>query len=546
MGEDPAMASYNFPIAVVGIGCRMPGGVNDTKAFWKALIEGKECIQDIPPERWAIDNFYDEDHTSQGKMVTKRCGFIDNVNDFDNLFFKISPREAASMDPQQRSSVRSYMGSFRRRRSSSCRRGSYYTVIKGSLIADNGNSSSLTMPSVPAMEYVMTETYKKFGVPCLGSISWKPMAPEHHRRSNGGRSNRKSFAPKRNTPLKFGSIKGNFGHTEIAAGTASAIKIALMMENRMLVPTINFVKPNHMIDMDAWKLNLLTEAEPFSDEKYIIGLNSFGFAGALAHCIFEEPPKIKQREPSSSCGWHFGEDSKEGKAILVPLSAKSPEAVVAVARQWSDFENERDALGVVSWLATHRTHFDYRMSVIANSGQQFRNQLHDFIESGSSDKVLTTTVYSNEKPKVCLIFPGQGQQWVDMGRQLYQTEEIFKNVIDACDAIFEEISGWSLLRDRRLFVKATEGEVVGKEVFNDLEVSQPAILFLQIAYFRLLEYWGVVPDAIVGHSLGEVAAAYAAGGLTLEEAILVIYIRSVEQGKTEGNRQHGGTKNEFR
>lgn len=410
-----------------------------------------------------------------------------------------------------------------------------YTVIKGSLIADNGNSSSLTMPSVPAMEYVMTETYKKFGVPMsrvnfveahgTGTPVGDPMEAE---------AIGKSFAPKRNTPLKFGSIKGNFGHTEIAAGTASAIKIALMMENRMLVPTINFVKPNHMIDMDAWKLNLLTEAEPFSDEKYIIGLNSFGFAGALAHCIFEEPPKIKQREPSSSCGWHFGEDSKEGKAILVPLSAKSPEAVVAVARQWSDFENERDALGVVSWLATHRTHFDYRMSVIANSGQQFRNQLHDFIESGSSDKVLTTTVYSNEKPKVCLIFPGQGQQWVDMGRQLYQTEEIFKNVIDACDAIFEEISGWSLLRDRRLFVKATEGEVVGKEVFNDLEVSQPAILFLQIAYFRLLEYWGVVPDAIVGHSLGEVAAAYAAGGLTLEEAILVIYIRSVEQGKLKG------------
>lgn len=410
-----------------------------------------------------------------------------------------------------------------------------YTVIKGSLIADNGNSSSLTMPSIPAMSYVMTETYKKFGVPMsrvnfveahgTGTPVGDPMEAE---------AIGQSFAPNRDKPLKFGSIKGNFGHTEIAAGTASAIKIALMMENRMLVPTINFVEPNHMIDMDAWKLDLLTDVEPFTDEKYIIGLNSFGFAGALAHCIFEEPPKIQESQPSSSCGWKFGDDSTEGKAILVPLSAKSPEALVAVAKQWSDFQNERDALSIVSWLATHRTHFDNRLSVIAKSGQQFRNQLREFIDNGSSDQVLTATVYSNEKPKICIIFPGQGQQWVDMGRQLYQTEEVFRNSIDECDQIFEKISGWSITRDRHIFVKTNDEQVVSKEVFNDLEVSQPAILFLQVAYFRLLKHWGVVPDAIVGHSLGEVAAAYAAGGMTLEEAVLAIYIRSVEQGKLKG------------
>ncbi|WP_411025466.1 beta-ketoacyl synthase N-terminal-like domain-containing protein, partial [Salmonella sp. s55004] len=91
-----------FPVAIVGIGCRMPGGINTTDKYWDVLKEGRECIQDIPPDRWVIDSFYDPDQTKQGKMATKRCGFIDDVNGFDNLFFKISPREAASMDPQQR------------------------------------------------------------------------------------------------------------------------------------------------------------------------------------------------------------------------------------------------------------------------------------------------------------------------------------------------------------------------------------------------------------------------------------------------------------
>lgn len=679
MGDSTGdMASRCFPIAVVGIGCRMPGGINDTKAMWEALKEGRECIQEIPPDRWVCENFYDEDQTRQGKMVTKRCGFVDNVNDFDNLFFKISPREAASMDPQQRhllevtweafedagivpeklgkdcgvfvgigmmdhaiqitdtsvtdaytltgiahsvaSNRISYCFDFQGPSYSvdtacasgltamhlactslwnkECKVGlvascnlislpditvafsalgvlspdgrcspfsntangyvrsegwnslilkpldqamadgdHIYTVIKGSVIADNGRSSSLTMPSVSAMTSVMTETYQKFSIP-MSSVNFleahgtgTPVGDPMEAEAIG-----KSFSPQRSTPLKIGSIKGNFGHTEIAAGTASAIKIALMMENRTLVPTINFVEPSDHIDMEGWKLDVLTKCEPFTEDKYIIGLNSFGFAGALAHCIFEEPPKQKPLQPKGpSAGWTFGGNNEECKSIVVPLSAKSPEALVAVAKQWINFESDRDAMSVVAWLATHRTHFDYRMSVVASSGQQFRNQLSEFVEKGSNEGVLTATVYSHEKPKVCIIFPGQGQQWVDMGRQLYQTEEVFRNSIDECDRIFQTISGWSLLRDRSLFVKQPDGEEpIGTEVFNDLEVSQPAILFLQIAVYKLLKHWGVIPDVVVGHSLGEVAAAYACGGLTLEEALHVIYIRSVEQGKLKG------------
>ncbi|WP_411016643.1 acyltransferase domain-containing protein, partial [Salmonella sp. s51944] len=188
-------------------------------------------------------------------------------------------------------------------------------------------------------------------------------------------------------------------------------------------------------------------------------------------------------------------------------------------KQWSDFESDRDAVGVVSWLATHRTHFDYRMSVISKSGHQFRSQMKEFVEKGSSDGVLTTTVYSTERPKVCMVFPGQGQQWAYMGRQLYETEDVFKSSVDECDQIFKKVSGWSLLNDEGLFAKSINGKVCNADaVMNNLEVSQPAILFLQIAYAKLLQHWGIIPDVVVGHSLGEVAAAYVSGGMTLEES----------------------------
>ncbi|WP_411025470.1 acyltransferase domain-containing protein, partial [Salmonella sp. s55004] len=129
----------------------------------------------------------------------------------------------------------------------------------------------------------------------------------------------------------------------------------------------------------------------------------------------------------------------------------------------------------------------------------------------------------------------QGQQWAYMGRQLYETEDVFKSSVDECDQIFKKVSGWSLLNDEGLFAKYFNGKVCNAvSVMNNLEVSQPSILFLQIAYAKLLQHWGIIPDVVVGHSLGEVAAAYVSGGMTLEESIRVIYIRSVEQGKLKG------------
>nr|BCA90129.1 probable polyketide synthase 1 [Temnopleurus reevesii] len=670
MGSNKTSWGY-FPVAVVGIGTRHAGGANTTEDFWNVLKEGKECILDIPPERWVIENFHDEDQTRQGKMVTKRCGLIDDLEGFDNLFFKISPREAASLDPQQRHLLEVNYEAFEDAginpdtlgescgvfvgigmmdhaiqlvdtsttdaytltgiaHSVSANRISYafnlkgpsfavdtacasgltalhlactslwnrecstalmsacngiqlpditvgfsalgvlspdgrcspfsstangyvrsegygalvlkplsqaladndhiYTVIRGSAIAANGLANSLTMPSPPAQEYVMKEAYEKFGVSMsdvhyveahgTGTMVGDPLEAEAISRA---------FARDSDKPLKIGSVKSNFGHTEVAAGVTAAIKVALMMENRAIPPTINFVSPNPHIDPTEMKLDIVTEVQPFpSDDKHIIGLNSFGFAGALAHCIFEEAPKRPKKAFTSeqSCGWQFGNSDKEGQSIIIPLSAKSPEALTAVAKQWQDLEIDQDAMSVVSWMSTRRRLHENRLTVISTSGKQFQTQMKDFAETGGAENATSSAVYSGTEPKICMIFPGQGQQYANMGRQLYKTEPVFKRTVDEADAIFKRIT---------LFVERPDSADYNPDTFiNDLEVSQPAILFIQLGLFNLWTHWGVKPACVVGHSLGEVSAAYACGGMTLEEAVETIYIRSVEQGKLKG------------
>ncbi|XP_072176746.1 probable polyketide synthase 1 [Diadema setosum] len=678
MGSNKTSWGY-FPIAVVGIGTRHAGGANTTDDFWKVLLEGKECIQEIPADRWVIDNFYDEDQTRQGKMVTRRCGLIEDMDGFDNLFFKISPREAASLDPQQRHLLEVNYEAFEDAginpdllgescgvfvgigmmdhaiqlvdtsttdaytltgiaHSVSANRISYafnlrgpsfavdtacasgltalhlactslwnrecnialmsacnnimlpditvgfsalgvlspdgrcspfsstangyvrsegwgalvlkpldqaladndhiYTVIRGSAIAANGACNSLTMPSPPAQEFVMKEAYEKFGINMddvhfveahgTGTMVGDPLEAEAISRA---------FARSSDKRLKIGSVKSNFGHTEVAAGVTAAIKVALMMEHRAIPPTINFVSPNPHINPDEMNLEIVTDVQPFpTDDKHIIGLNSFGFAGALAHCIFEEAPKMKAKQLTAeqTCGWKFGDNDTEGQPIVIPLTAKSPEALAAVAKQWQDVSLDQDALSVVSWLSTRRRLHENRLTVISSSGKQFRAQMKEFVETGSAENATTSAIYSSE-PKICVIFPGQGQQYSNMGRQLYKTEPVFRRTIDECDAIFKRISGWSVLEEKSLFVERPKSADYNPDAFiNDLEVSQPAILFIQLGLFNLWSHWGVKPACVVGHSLGEVSAAYACGGMTLEEAVETIYIRSIEQGKLKG------------
>ena len=416
-----------------------------------------------------------------------------------------------------------------------------YAVIRGSAIAANGFSKSLTMPSAEAQEMVMRIVYDRFNIP-MSSVQYveahgtgTPVGDPIEARAIGT-----TFGPERETPLKIGSVKSNFGHGECAAGITAAIKVALMLQKKQLVPTINFNEVNPEIDRKALNIHVQTENEDIEDDKssYTIGLNSFGFAGAVAHMVFQEAPKTAEKL-KEKCGWSFEKANEtEGRSIVIPLSAKSPEALKDLASAWESLECDKDALCVASWQATRRDHYPYRMTVSANSAESFRNSIRSFTQDFGSESVVVGTANKNE-PKICFVFPGQGQQWIDMGRKLFKEEQVFHISILECDELFKEMSGWSVVRSCGLF---GNGDIIEpssifnstKEALKSVEVIQPAILFIQVGLYRLWRHWGVEPAVVVGHSLGEVAAAYACGGLSLREAVAVIYHRSHEQAKLTG------------
>lgn len=406
-----------------------------------------------------------------------------------------------------------------------------YAVILGNAIAASGNSSSLTKPSVSAQKDVMNEVYKRYNI-LPSSIDY---VEAHGTGTPVGdpveaEAISKTFSPHRKRSVKMGSVKGNFGHNEGASGVTALIKGALMLERQTLCPTINFQSPNPNIAFENLKLEVATKLEAFESEPFErVAINSFGFAGAVAHAVLERPPPQRKKEHYCS-DWKFGEE-KSGEHIIIPLSARSKSALEDLVKEWIPFRSPVDALSVVSWLSTRRKHHDVRLAVISNSGSDFRGLLTRYLSGDDSEERIITQALQTKKEKVCFVFPGQGQQWAGMGHRLYRTEQPFRKAIDKCDEIFKKISGTSLVRDFGLF-QAPEGRA--RSVIHEIDISQPAILFLQLGLIELWTHWGVHPDVVVGHSLGEVAAAYACGGLTTEEAVKVIYHRSKEQRKLSG------------
>ncbi|XP_072033310.1 phenolphthiocerol/phthiocerol polyketide synthase subunit B-like [Amphiura filiformis] len=667
-----------FPIAIVGIGCRMPGGVTSPEEFWDVLVKGRDMVSEIPPNRWSIESFYHKNQSVHSKMVTKRCGFIHDIDKFDNSFFQISPREAASMDPQQRHMLEvayeafqdagiipstcgdcgvyiavgrmdypimimdtsitnpytltgiahsvvanriSYVFNFKgpslvvdtacassftamhlacsslwngecsvvlagganpviipevtvgysalgvlSPEGMSCpfsdtakgyvrsegwgafilkpldaalqNNDHIYAVIRGSAIACNGSSKSLTMPCSETQKMVMRMAYEKFNIP-MSSVQFveahgtgTPVGDPIEAQAIG-----ETFGSINKEPIKIGSVKSNFGHTECASGVTSAIKVALMLNKRQLVPSINFRNINPSINLKRLNIRVQTCNEPIEDaeQPYRVGLNSFGFAGAVAHMIFEGAPKQETDREIPMAGWKFGEtQSKKGKYVILPLSAKCPEALTDLAKKWVHFSSDVDALQVASWQATKREHHTYKLAVVAESSDTFRSTLTSFLQDEIKDTLVKGDDIAHSKPKICFVFPGQGQQWYNMGRQLYQDEIVFRDTINECDSIFKRLSGWSLIERTGVFNGISPNEAKSPDIIEQVEILQPTIHFFQIALFHMWKHWGIRPDFVVGHSLGEIAAAYAAGALTLKEAISVVYYRAAQQATLSG------------
>jgi myxalamid-type polyketide synthase MxaE and MxaD len=394
-----------------------------------------------------------------------------------------------------------------------------YAVIRGSAVNQDGRSNGLMAPNPLAQEAVLREAYRQAAV-SPGKVQYV----EAHGTGTllGDPIEAKALGTvlgverSPGQPCALGSVKTNLGHLEAAAGIAGLIKVALALRHREIPPSLHFEKPNPHIPFDELPLRVQTTLGPWpvGSGPALAGVSSFGFGGTNAHVVLEEAllSIIGMPDAERKIGTH-----------LLPLSARSPEALQSLARAYQDFLTTPESaasLPDVCYTASVRlSHHDHRLAVTGNSPAQLMESLEAFLRGEARPGLSSGRKLSARRRKLVFVFPGQGSQWFGMGRQLLEQEAVFREVVEHCDRAMRPYGDWSLLAE----LTATD---VAQSRLNEIDIIQPALFAIQVALAALWRSWGIEPQAVVGHSLGEVAATYVAGALSFDDAVRVICHRS--------------------
>ena len=318
-------------------------------------------------------------------------------------------------------------------------------------------------------------------------------------------------------PCLLGAVKSNIGHLEAAAGVAGLIKTLLALRHEAMPPNLHFQELNSHISLDNTRFIIPTTlcAWPASAERRYAAVSSFGFGGTNAHVVVEEAPQLPEVRQVV--------DEKPGRLYLLPLSGHSPMALRSLADAYREYLAAADgqpsvALRDICYTASvRRTHYDQRLAVVGDCHRTMAEQLQSFLQGENRRGVASGRRVVGRQTNIAFVFSGQGAQWRGMGRDLLQEEPVFRTAIERCDQLLRQYAPWSLLAglmadDSGLSLEQTE-------------VAQPVILAVQVALAELWRSWGVTPAAVVGHSLGEIAAACIAGVMSLEDAIRTAYHR---------------------
>ena len=429
-------------------------------------------------------------------------------------------------------------------------------VIRGSAVNQDGPSSGLTVPNGPAQVRVIRRALADAGLE-PAQISYI----EAHGTGTalgdpieiGALST--VFAG-RTAPLYVGSVKTNVGHLEMAAGVAGLMKLVLALQHGQIPPHLHLQMPSPYIDWAAAPLTVpttLTEwplpaTGPADGTARIGGVSSFGFSGTNAHIIVAEAPQADRetrRQPrrvlaggdketlvlSAAEG---GRQGAERPLQLFTLSAKQEPALVAYAERYRDFLATQPDLDLADLCyTTHvgRTHYAHRLSLTVDSVAALQAQLTEYVATREAATLSRgTLVVPAAPPKVAFLFTGQGAQYVNMGRQLYESEPSFRATLDHCEQVLRAALGESLLavlypetRDRRHETRDTHHE--SRSTLDDTTYTQPALFVLEYALALLWQSWGIQPAMLIGHSVGEVVAACVAGVFSLEDGLKLIAAR---------------------
>ncbi|UED87322.1 non-ribosomal peptide synthetase/type I polyketide synthase [Streptomyces profundus] len=396
-----------------------------------------------------------------------------------------------------------------------------HSVIIGSGVNQDGHTSGITVPRADAQVQLIQEVCARAGI-TPGDLQYV----EAHSTSTAvgdpieaealGRA--LSVGRAEGDPAYVGSVKANIGHTESTAGIAGLIKTALALKHGVIPPQINLRTVNPRITADGPPFRIPLEATPWPPHRgpARAGVNAFGFGGTNAHVLLEEPPPAPPVEPVAEPPRH----------TLLPLTARAAEALPELAGSLQAELTASQLTDVAHTLAHRREHLDHRMAVAYSSPEELDEALTAAAASEPHPLVVTGQRREGLRRRLVWVFTGMGPQWWGMGRRLYAEEPVYREVIDRCDQEFSRLADWSL-RDELL---ADEADSRMAETW----LAQPANFALQIALAALWRSRGVTPDAVVGHSTGEIAAFYEAGVYTLADAVTVALHRSRLQHRLVG------------
>ncbi|WP_455583895.1 SDR family NAD(P)-dependent oxidoreductase [Kitasatospora aureofaciens] len=647
-------ADADDPVVLVGIGCRLPGGVATPEDLWELLSAERDGIGPFPEDRgWPVDR-YDPDPAAAGHSYVRHGGFMAGATTFDAAFFGVSPREAAAMDPQQRLLLETvweacedagidpatlrgtrtgvFVGSMYQDygrllegaaaegflapgvgggvlsgrvaysyglegptvtvdtacssslvalhlaaqsvRAGECdlalaggvtvlstpmvfvefsrQRGlaadgrckpfaaaadgtalgegvgmvlverlsraralghEVLAVLRASAVNSDGASNGLTAPNGRAQEQVMRAALAAGGLrPSdvdaieghgTGTALGDPIEAE---------AVLAVYGQDRPEPLWLGSLKSNLGHVQAAAGIAGVIKAVLSIRHGLLPRSLHLDEPSPHVDWSTGNVALLSSAQPWPERPgpRRMGVSSFGISGTNAHVVIEQPPAAPVAEPA-------GPDL-EGVPWL--LSARSEAALSAQAARLLAADTT-DLPAVARALATTRSAQRYRAAVTGADEPAIRTAL-TALADGRTDPGLRRATAG--RPRLALLFTGQGSQLPGMGRELYETFPVYARAFDEVCGLFDLVSP---LREA---VFGEEGPL------DRTEYTQAALFALQVAQFRLLSSWGVTPDLLIGHSVGELSAACVSGLIPLDRAAALVAAR----GRVLGALPPGG------